>query len=96
MYKPSDDVPAPTTAVEDRHYLQMSIPEYQNFAQAVGTKCFLSRDGQHCKLKNATNKKLKNIRYGIRKSDYLMKSLIWKEQLRIIDFELNRRQGRSR
>lgn len=90
---PRTNASAPKTAVEDRYYLGLTIPEYQNFAQAVGNKCFLDKEGNHCKLKNATTKKLKNIRYGINKSQYLLKSLIWKEQLRIVEFELQKRRG---
>ncbi len=88
----TDNNPAPTTAVQDRHYLCLSIPEYRTFAEAVGTFCYLNQDGQLCKLKNAKIKKLKNLRTTIRKSDYLMKSLIWKEQLRLIEAEIRRRQ----
>lgn len=85
-----DDVPK--TAVQDRHYLNMSIEEYKNFAESVSTFCYLNRDGQLCKLRNAKLKKLKNLRHGIKKSDFLMASLIWKEQLRLIEAEIRRRQ----
>lgn len=83
---------APQTAVQDRSYLGLDIHEYRTFAEAVSTQCFLNRDGQPCKLKNATLKKLKNVRYTIKKSSYLMQSLIWKEQLRLIEAEIQKRQ----
>jgi len=88
---PMTDVPQ--TAVQDRHYLCLEIAEYRNFAEALSNHCYLNREGQHCKLKNAKTKKLKNLRYGILKSDYLLKSLIWKEQLRLIEAELQKRRG---
>lgn len=84
---------APTTAVQDRNYLCLSIGEYKVFAEAVSTQCYLNRDGNLCKLKNAKTKKLKNLRYTIKKSPYLMKSMIWKEQLRLIEAELTKRRG---
>ena len=86
------DTDAPTTALEDRHYLCLTIPEYRNFAEAVGNNCFLNRDAQHVSIKRAKTKKLKNVRATIKKSDYLMKSLIWIEQLRLIELEIRRRQ----
>lgn len=86
------DPDQPTTAVQDRHYLCLTIAEYQTFAEAVSTFCYLNRDGQLCKLRKASTKKLKNLKYGIKKSPYLMKSLIWKEQLRLLENELNKRQ----
>lgn len=89
----SNDQPAPTTAKEDRHYLCLEIGEYRNFAEAVSTQCYLNRDGQLCKLRNAKTKKLKNLRHGILKSPYLLKSMIWKEQLRLIEAELTKRRG---
>lgn len=92
----NDSPEAPLTAVQDRHYLCLEIEEYRQFAEAVSTFCYLNRDAQLCKLKNAKTKKLKNLRYGIRKSPYLMKSLIWKEQLRLIEAELIKRRGRPR
>lgn len=89
-----DDVisEAPTTARQDRHYLCMSIPEYQKFAEAVSNHCYINKEGQLCKLKNAKTKKLKNLRYTIRKSPYLIESLIWREQLRLIELELGKRR----
>lgn len=86
------DIEAPQTAVQDRHYLCLSIEEYRTFAQAVSTQSYLNRDGQICKLRHAKLKKLKNLRYTIKKSPYLLKSMIWKEQLRLIEIEINRRQ----
>jgi hypothetical protein len=83
---------APTTVREDRHYICLTIPEYNNFAEAIATGCYLDRDGNHCKISKAKLKKLKNIRYTIMKSPYLLKSLIWKEQLRLIEQELRKRQ----
>lgn len=82
---------APTTAVQDRHYLCLTIAEYKSFAEALSNHCYLNKDGAHCKLKNAKTKKLKNLRYTIKKSPYLLKSLIWKEQLRMIEAELAKR-----
>lgn len=83
----------PTTAQQDRRYLQMSIPEYKKFAEAVANKSYLNRVGDVCMLKNAKTKKLKNIRTIIRKSSFLMQSMIWKEQLRLIEQELAIRRG---
>lgn len=83
----------PTTAQEDRQYLQMTISEYQNFAHAVANKCYLNRLGDACMLKNAKTKKLKNIKTIIRRSPFLMQSMIWKEQLRLIEQELAVRRG---
>ena len=81
-----------TDTVMDRNYLRMSIPEYQKFAEAVSTHCHLNRDGNSCKLKKAKTKKLKNLRYGIRQSSFLMKSMIWRAQLQFIENELQTRQ----
>ena len=83
---------APTTAVQDRNYLGLDIPEYRKFAEAVSTQCFINRDGQPCKLKNAKLKKLKNIRYTIKKSSLHTKSLIWTDQRRRRDAEIQKRQ----
>lgn len=84
--------PAPETAIQDRHYLSMTIEEYKKFAEAVSTYCYINKDGQLCKLKNAKTKKLKNLRHTIRKNKIFMTSLIWKEQLRLIELELGKRQ----
>ena len=84
---------APKTAQGDRRYLQMDIPEYQKFANAVASKCYLNRVGDLCQLKNAKTKKLKNIRTVIKRSPFLMQSMIWKEQLRLIEQELLLRRG---
>jgi hypothetical protein len=54
---------------------------------------YLNREAQICLLKNAKTKKLKNLRANIRKSNYLMKSLIWTEQYRLIQLELNKRRN---
>lgn len=93
---PMSDIEPPLTAIQDRHYLKMSIPEYKKFAEAVSSFCYINREGNLCKLRNAKTKKLKNLRHGIRKSDFLMKSLIWKEQLRLLEMELNKRQRFAR
>lgn len=93
---PMSDTEQPTTAVQDRNYLRMSIPEYKNFAEAVSSFCYLNKEGNLCKIRNAKIKKLKNIRHGIRRSDFLMKSLIWREQLRLIEVELSKRQRHAR
>ncbi|CBX87944.1 hypothetical protein [Roseovarius Plymouth podovirus 1] len=69
----------------------MEIREYRQFAEALMSNCYLNREAQPCKLKNAKTKKLKNLRSGIRKSPYLLKSIIWKEQLRQIEQELAKR-----
>jgi hypothetical protein len=82
----------PLTVIQDRHYLKMSISEYKNFAEAVSSFCYLNKEGNHCKIRNAQTKKLKNLKYGIKKSNFLMKSLIWKEQLRLLEVELSKRQ----
>lgn len=83
----------PTTAQEDRRYLCMDIPEYKHFAECLSQNGYLNREAQICLLKNAKTKKLKNLRANIRKSDYLMKSLIWTEQLRLIQLEINKRSN---
>lgn len=86
------DQPAPTSTKEDREFLGLTIAEYQKFCEAVQTQCFLNREGNLCKLKNAKTKKLKNLRYKIIKSEHLMKSMIWREQLRLIEIEIAKRQ----
>ena len=90
------DTEAPTTALKDRHYLCLTIPEYKAFAEALANNCFLNRDAQACSIPKAKTKKLKNIRAKIRKHQYLMKSLIWKEQLRRIEIELTKRRKEPR
>jgi len=87
---------APTTALEDRHYLNLSIPEYKAFAEALADNCFLNRDAQPCPIPKAKTKKLKNIRANIRKHQFLMDSLIWREQLRRIEMELSKRRKEPR
>jgi len=86
----------PKTALEDRHYLCLSISEYKAFAEALANNCFLNRDAQPCSIRKARTKKLKNIRANIRKHKFLMNSLIWKEQLRRIEMELVKRQKEPR
>jgi len=83
---------APTTAVQDRKYLNMSIEEYRTFAEGVSSFCYINKQGQLCKLRKAKLKKLKNLRYEIKKSEILQNSLIWKEQLRLLEVEIQRRQ----
>ena len=90
------DTEAPTSALEDRHYLGLSISEYKAFAEALANNCFLNREAQPCSIPKAKTRKLKNIRANIRKHDYLMKSLIWKEQLRRIELELSKRRKEPR
>lgn len=85
------DIDAPVTAQQDRQYLCMDIAEYQHFAKCLSQNGYLNRQSQICLLKNAKTKKLKNIRANIRKSDYLMKSLIWTEQMRLIQLEIKKR-----
>lgn len=87
------DTDAPTTAQEDRHYLCMDITEYKLFAEYLSQNGYLNREAQICLLKRAKTKKLKNLRAEIRKSEYLMKSLIWTEQLRLIQLELSKRRN---
>jgi len=82
-----------TNTKQDRLHLGLSIDEYRNFAEAVNTQCYLNRDGQLCNLKNAKTKKLKNLRYTIRKSEYLQVSMIWKAQLHFIEMEIAKRRG---
>ncbi len=84
---------APVTAQQDRQYLCMDITEYKYFAECLSQNGYLNRQGQICLLKNTKTKKLKNIRAGIHKSPYLMKSLIWKEQFRLILLELKKRSN---
>lgn len=88
----SDEAPI-TNTIQDRHHLGLNIEEYRTFAEAVNTQCYLNKDGQLCKLKNAKTKKLKNLRYTIRKSEYLLRSMIWKAQLHFIEIEISKRQG---
>lgn len=88
------DIDPPTTAQEDRQYLSMEISEYKHFAECLSKNGYLNRQADICLLKNTKTKKLKNLRSNIRKSDYLMRSLIWKEQLRLIQLELNKRRHR--
>lgn len=90
------DTDAPTTALEDRHYLCLTIPEYKAFAEALSKNCFLNREAQACSITKAKTKKLKNIRANIRKHGYLMKSLIWTEQLRRVEQELAKRRKAPR
>lgn len=84
---------APTTAREDRQYLGMDVSEYKHFAECLSQQGYLNKQAQICLMRNTKTKKLKNIRAGIRKSEYLLKSLIWQEQLRIINQELKKRSN---
>lgn len=83
---------APQSTAQDRQYLKMEISEYRAFADCLSTQSFIKRDGQICKLKTAKLKKLKNLRYTIKKNEFLMKSLIWREQLRLIEVEISKRR----
>ena len=83
---------APTNTLEDRHYLRLFKKEYDHFAEAIQTGCYLDKRENMVKLKNTKTKKLKNLRSSIRKSTYLMQSMIWQAQLRIIETEIRRRQ----
>jgi len=87
-----DDSSVPTSAMEDRHYLCLTIPEYQNFSEAVNTNCFLDRHGNHVKIKKAKIKKLKNIRHSIKKTPYFMKSMIWRALLERLNEEIDNRE----
>ena len=82
-----------TNTKEDRLHIGLSNEEYRIFAEAVNTQCYVNRDWQLCKLKNAKTKKLKNLRHVIRKAPYLLRSMIWKAQLHIIEAEISKRQG---
>lgn len=83
---------APTNTQQDRHYLCLTKTEYDHFAEAIQTGCYLDKQANMVKLKNAKTKKLKNIRHSIRKSSYIMQSMIWQAQLRIIETEIRKRQ----
>jgi hypothetical protein len=87
---------APTSALEDRHYLCLTIPEYKAFAEALANNCFLDGDAKPHPITKATTKKLKNLRSTILKEEYLMKSLIWNEQVRLIERELHKRRSNPR
>lgn len=84
---------APQTTREDREYLGLTISEYNEFSDAIMAGCYLNRDHQQCKLKGAKTKKLKNLRYKIKKSEFLSASMIWRAQLHIVEAELKRRRG---
>lgn len=88
-----DEIKPPKTAREDRNFLCLTITEYQDFSECIQRGCYLNKDGNHCKLKNAKTKKLKNLRYNIKRSKYLMASLIWQAQLAIIEREITKRRG---
>lgn len=88
-----DEIKPPKTAREDRHFLCLTVTEYQDFSECIQRGCYLNKDGNHCKLKNAKTKKLKNLRYNIKRSKYLMASLIWQAQLAIIEREITKRRG---
>lgn len=83
---------APTNTISDRHYLCLTVTEYQDFAECIQKGCYLNKEGSHCKVKNAKTKKLKNLVYKFKKSPYLHKSLIWKAQMHVIKAELERRK----
>ena len=92
----SMNINRPTTVITDRRYLRLNTQEYRQFAKALSANCYLNKKKHFCKLKKAKTKKLQNLRYGIKKSTYLLKSLIWKEQLRLIEVELNKRKRKQR
>lgn len=83
---------APINTVSDRHYLCLTVTEYQNFAECIQKGCYLNKEGSHCKVKKAKTKKLKNLVHKFKKSPYLHKSLIWKAQMHVIKAELERRK----
>lgn len=86
----------PTNTISDRHYLCLTLSEYQSFSECIQKGCYLNKEGNHCKVKNTKTKKLKNLVYKFRKSPYLHKSLIWKAQIQVIKAELERRQQWAR
>jgi hypothetical protein len=86
--------PAPTTTIADREYLGLTVGEYRNFAENVH-HAYINREGDVCLLKNAKTKKLKNIRYKIIKSEFLLQSMIWRAQLQSIEQEIRRRRAQS-
>ena len=83
---------APTNTQQDRRYLCLTKTEYDHFAEAIQTGCYLNKQANLVKLKNTKTKKLKNLRYSIRKYPYIMQSMIWQAQLRIIEIEIRKRQ----
>ena len=83
---------APINTISDRHYLCLTVTEYQDFAECIQNGCYLNKEGNHCKVKKAKTKKLKNLIYKFKKSPYLHKSLIWKAQMHVIKAELKRRK----
>lgn len=91
-----DDIKEPKNTTEDRHYLCLEVSEYRDFSECIQANCYLNPQGQWCKIRKAKTKKLKNLRYNIKRTPYLMASLIWQAQLRIIENELSRRRAAPR
>jgi len=91
-----EHITPPNNTNEDRHYLCLTPSEYRDFSECIQAGCYLNREGQWCRLRKAKTKKLKNLRYKINRSPYLMASLIWQAQLRIIEGELSRRRAEPR
>lgn len=91
-----DHITPPINTKEDRHYLCLSPSEYRDFSECIQAGCYLNREGQWCKLRKAKTKKLKNLRYKIIRSPYLMSSLIWQAQLQMIEGQISRRRAEPR
>lgn len=81
----------PVTSQEDRAYLGLSISDYKHFVRAIENKCFLNKQKDLVFINSAKTKHLRNREFSIRKNPFLMKSLIWREQLRLIRKELRKR-----
>lgn len=84
---------APTSAREDRLYLKMDIPDYRDLCEAVMKDCYRDKKKQHCSLKGAKLKKLKDLRFLLTKNPKLACSMIYKELIRRIEVEINKRQA---
>lgn len=82
----------PQNALQDRKYLGWEIPDYHDMAMALGNNCFRNKEGQHCSIAKAKLKKLRDLKWVISKNPKLANSLIFKEQLRLIEFELQKRK----
>lgn len=82
----------PQNALQDRKYLGWEIHDYHDMAKALGDNCYHNKEGQHCSIPKAKLKKLRDLKWVISKNPKLANSLIFKEQLRLIEFELQKRK----
>jgi len=78
-------------AIDDRKHLGWDITKYNAIAEMLNENCFQNKQGDWCSIKKAKTKKLKNIRALIKKDAHLSASLIMREYIRRLDYEIRKR-----